>query len=65
LKICDKEIIFDDPWKVISAECKDFVKKLLTKNPKERINTKNALLHPWISQNLSVFFVVSKNKENK
>ncbi|XP_037033962.1 calcium/calmodulin-dependent protein kinase type II subunit delta-like [Bradysia coprophila] len=34
----------------ISAEAKDFVKRMLTLNPDERITASEALKHPWIRQ---------------
>jgi len=34
-------------WKTISNEAKDFVKRLLQKNPEERMNIKEALEHDW------------------
>jgi serine/threonine protein kinase len=52
--IRDSEVSYDDPWKVISDEGKDFIKKLLVKNPEKRMTAKQALLHPWISNNLTV-----------
>ena len=29
---------------------KDLIKKLLTKNPKERLSAREALLHPWLAE---------------
>ena len=34
----------------ISKEAKDFVNKLLIKDPKKRMNVKDALIHPWIKK---------------
>ena len=34
-------------WKKISPEAKDFIKKLLEKDPKKRMNIKEALQHEW------------------
>lgn len=31
-----------------SPELKDFINKLLKKNPGERMNLKQAMQHPWI-----------------
>jgi len=36
-------------WDPISAEAKDFVSKLLTVDPKKRLNSTDALKHPWIA----------------
>ena len=37
-------------WKGYSGDCLDFLKKLLTKNPKSRLSAKKALTHPWVSR---------------
>lgn len=34
-------------WSSISDEAKDFVKKLLIKNPKKRMTAQEGLNHPW------------------
>jgi len=52
--IRDTEVSYDDPWKVISDEGKDFIKKLLVKDPEDRMTAKQALMHPWIVNNLMV-----------
>jgi serine/threonine protein kinase len=31
-----------------SPQCKDFIQRLLKKNPSERLSCKEAALHPWI-----------------
>ncbi|CAF0740265.1 unnamed protein product [Brachionus calyciflorus] len=38
----------DHDFKNISHEAKDFIQKLLVKNPNERLNARTALNHPWI-----------------
>jgi serine/threonine protein kinase len=43
------EVEFDKDWTSISKECKDLIKKLLMKNPKERITLENALQHEWFN----------------
>jgi len=48
-------IEYDDAWKGLSAECSDFVHKLLVLDPKERMSSKQALHHPWIENNKAVF----------
>lgn len=64
--IRDAEVNYDDPWKVISDEGKDFIKKLLVKNPDQRMTAKQALMHPWIANNLVVFLAASlENNINK
>ncbi|XP_023931299.1 twitchin isoform X3 [Lingula anatina] len=45
---CDWE--FDeDAFKTVSAEGKDFIKKLLLRNPTHRMTVHDALDHPWIN----------------
>ncbi|CAK7329824.1 unnamed protein product [Dovyalis caffra] len=40
---------FDEaPWPALSLEAKDFVKRLLNKDPRKRITAAQALSHPWI-----------------
>ena len=38
----------DPAWELVSGEARDLVQKLLTKNPKERLSAREALLHPWM-----------------
>ncbi|BBN07167.1 calcium-dependent protein kinase [Marchantia polymorpha subsp. ruderalis] len=37
----------EKPWPSISASAKDFVKKLLVKDPRARLTASQALSHPW------------------
>uniref|UniRef100_A0A1D1Z5S8 CDPK-related protein kinase n=1 Tax=Anthurium amnicola TaxID=1678845 RepID=A0A1D1Z5S8_9ARAE len=40
---------FDEPpWPSLSTEAKDFVKRLLSKDPRRRMSAAQALSHPWI-----------------
>ncbi|KAK6946148.1 Protein kinase domain [Dillenia turbinata] len=40
---------FDElPWPTVSSEAKDFVKRLLNKDPRKRMSAAQALSHPWI-----------------
>ncbi|XAR62929.1 Non-specific serine/threonine protein kinase [Bertholletia excelsa] len=40
---------FDDlPWPTVSAEAKDFVKRLLNKDYRKRMTAAQALTHPWL-----------------
>lgn len=49
-KIKDGFFSFDDEvWDEISANCKDFIKKLLTYNPDKRPTAAEALKHPWLA----------------
>lgn len=44
--------IFEEPpWPSLSAEAKDFVKRLLNKDPRKRMTAAQALSHPWIRNN--------------
>ncbi|KAL1824326.1 hypothetical protein DCAR_0312386 [Daucus carota subsp. sativus] len=44
--------IFEEPpWPSLSAEAKDFVKRLLNKDPRKRMTAAQALSHPWIRSN--------------
>jgi serine/threonine protein kinase len=36
-------------WSSVSEEAKDFVKKLLVQNPKERMTAQQGLEHPWFA----------------
>nr|XP_043640309.1 CDPK-related protein kinase-like [Erigeron canadensis] len=36
------------PWPTLSPEAKDFVKRLLNKDPRKRMTAAQALSHPWI-----------------
>ncbi|XP_057833393.2 CDPK-related kinase 3 isoform X2 [Cryptomeria japonica] len=38
----------DTPWLSVSAEAKDFVKKLLNKDLRKRMSAAQALSHPWL-----------------
>eukprot|EP00249_Psilotum_nudum_P029711 c40945_g1_i1 orf=3-272(-) len=39
-----------DPWPYISSGAKDLVKKMLRKDPKERLSAQDVLNHPWIRE---------------
>ncbi|KAG2311663.1 hypothetical protein Bca4012_026116 [Brassica carinata] len=38
----------DPPWPLLSSEARDFVKRLLNKDPRKRLTAAQALSHPWI-----------------
>ncbi|KAM7516563.1 hypothetical protein LguiA_006146 [Lonicera macranthoides] len=38
----------ESPWPTLSSEAKDFVKRLLNKDPRKRMTAAQALSHPWI-----------------
>ena len=44
-----KFVFPEEEWDVISPECKDLIKKMLTYEPAKRIGAKEVLLHPWFS----------------
>jgi calcium/calmodulin-dependent protein kinase I len=48
-KIKNVDFNFDAPvWQSVSNEAKDIIRKLLVKNPDERLNPDEVLTHPWI-----------------
>ena len=49
--VCEGNISFDDEvWSDVSAECKDFITKLLTYNADDRPSAAEVLKHPWITK---------------
>lgn len=45
----------DSPWPAVSAEARDFVKRLLNKDHRKRMTASQALTHPWLrTENPSV-----------
>ncbi|XWS62874.1 hypothetical protein CRYUN_Cryun06bG0048000 [Craigia yunnanensis] len=42
------------PWPSLSSEAKDFVKRLLNKDPRKRMTAAQALSHPWIQNHNDV-----------
>ncbi|KAF3626751.1 CDPK-related kinase 4 [Capsicum annuum] len=45
----------DSPWPAVSAEARDFVKRLLNKDHRKRMTASQALAHPWLrTENPSV-----------
>jgi calcium-dependent protein kinase len=47
--ICTGKYSFPEQYfQNISTSCKDFITKLMTKNPKSRLSAKSALEHPWL-----------------
>lgn len=40
----------EKPWPGISASAKDFVKRLLKKDPRSRLTAAQALSHPWVRE---------------
>ena len=60
--IISSEVEYDDAWRGLSEECGDFVKRLLTRNTKERMSSDAALKHPWIVKSREVNLYIS-NRE--
>ncbi|GMJ00552.1 CDPK-related kinase [Hibiscus trionum] len=44
----------ESPWPTLSSEAKDFVRRLLNKDPRKRMTAAQALSHPWIQNNNDV-----------
>ena len=42
--------LVSDPWSSVSDEAKNFVRKLLDRDPESRPTARAALLHPWLTQ---------------
>lgn len=51
--------VYED-WSYISDEAKDFISKLLVKDPRQRLTVDEALAHPWIESGCSL-----KSSSNK
>ncbi|KAK6121799.1 hypothetical protein DH2020_044412 [Rehmannia glutinosa] len=46
---------YDAPWPSVSAEAKDFVKRLLNRDHRKRMTAAQALTHPWLrDQNCTI-----------
>ncbi|KAL1192275.1 CDPK-related kinase 2 [Cardamine amara subsp. amara] len=59
---------FDEPpWPSLSFEAKDFVKRLLYKDPRKRMTASQALMHPWIAgyKNINIPFDILIFKQIK
>ncbi|KAL2522782.1 CDPK-related kinase 5 [Forsythia ovata] len=44
----------EQPWPTLSSEAKDFVKCLLSKDPRKRMTAAQAMCHPWIKNSNDV-----------
>lgn len=44
----------EEPWPSLSSEAKDFVKRMLNKDPRKRITAAQALCHPWLRNHCEV-----------
>ena len=47
IKEADPDMSTGEVWSKVSNECKDLIKKMLIKNPKNRITVDDALSHPF------------------
>lgn len=47
-------IFNEPPWPSLSLEAKDFVKRMLNKDPRKRITAAQALCHPWLRNHAEV-----------
>lgn len=54
----------DEIWASVSANAKSLVKKMLTKNPEERISARQALNHPWFEGAPEIAINVDLMKES-
>ena len=52
---------YDEDWRDISPEAKDFVSKLIQQNPKLRLTPDMALRHPWIKDSNSTEVEINNN----
>lgn len=43
-----------EEWESVSLLAKDLIKRLLTKNPSERISAEEAFNHPWLTENNTI-----------
>ncbi|CAI9752838.1 unnamed protein product [Fraxinus pennsylvanica] len=44
----------EQPWPMLSSDAKDFVKRLLSKDPRKRMTAAQAMCHPWIKNSNDV-----------
>lgn len=45
---CEEPVTFESSqWKRVSDDCKDLLRKLLTKAPEKRITLDEVVKHPW------------------
>lgn len=59
--VISEEISFDDPeWKIISSQAIAFLRKLLSKNPNDRVSSEECLKNEWLCKHIK-----DKNKENE
>lgn len=50
-QVLNKQLCFENPsYNILSSFAKDLLSKLLNRNVEERLDAKNALQHPWLSQ---------------
>lgn len=49
------------PWKTISPEAKDLIRKMMELDPIKRISAESALRHPWLSLRVNYYFIMLIN----
>ena len=61
----DDKLVFDLPcWDEVSPNAKDLVKKLLEKDPRNRISLTDMLAHPWFNQARSKYAAATPSSPN-
>ena len=57
----EKELYVDyKDWESVSSNAKDFLRKVLTKDPKERLTCEEALSHPWLDSQSNSSIISTK-----
>lgn len=68
MKIREGKWEFDDRWKSISEDAKDFIRSLLMYNVERRMDITAALAHPWLTyadrSPLNFYKIPSENLKN-
>ncbi len=52
--ICTQDPVFDEAWEGVSPQGRDFVQKLLQRDPAKRLTADAAKTHEWIVSNKPV-----------
>jgi len=50
LNVKPKISVYDPFWRMMSSQCRDLIKQLLTKRPEKRPTISKALSHPWFAR---------------
>jgi len=54
-----------DYWSEISDNAKDFIRKLLVVEPSKRMNSEQALQHPWLTGNVPATVLSIHNEKQQ